>query len=268
MMTLENKFGFGKYKGSTIKDVWTGPTSNYQDTLKNYFIGFFRFVKTNYEQPTSFTIPHDYLPIEDFLANRVGEWNESFGDFNVVVSSKYLAIESAKSNLVIRVNREIQKIFSGRFDIPANKLYKGGTGKDTTLTESLKISSDSNYIIWCLKTIKNFCIVEEELEKLDQMDCHSLEKIIIKEIKPDLLEFKALYILSRIEIDDTIKTINSTKLKTIRQTRDEIIHNRDDFETRTFAEYAGYYAQDVMGYSDEEIDDIFDGDPDAYWNID
>jgi hypothetical protein len=35
-----------------------------------------------------------------------------------------------------------------------------------------------------------------------------------------------------------------------------------------YGEYAGSYAQDVMGYSDEEIYDAFDGEPDAYWNID
>ena len=35
-----------------------------------------------------------------------------------------------------------------------------------------------------------------------------------------------------------------------------------------YGEYAGTYAQHVMGYSDDVIDDAFDGDPDAYWNID
>ncbi len=35
-----------------------------------------------------------------------------------------------------------------------------------------------------------------------------------------------------------------------------------------YGKYAGTYAQDVAGYSDEVIDDAFDGDPDAYWNID
>ena len=42
----------------------------------------------------------------------------------------------------------------------------------------------------------------------------------------------------------------------------------DDEYDSHYGEYAGSYAQDVMGYSDEEIDDAFDGDPDAYWNID
>ena len=36
----------------------------------------------------------------------------------------------------------------------------------------------------------------------------------------------------------------------------------------TYDRYSGSYAQDVMGYSDDDIDTIFDGDPNAYWNID
>lgn len=39
-------------------------------------------------------------------------------------------------------------------------------------------------------------------------------------------------------------------------------------ESHHYSRYAGSYAQDEMGYSDEDIDTIFDGDPDAYWNID
>lgn len=41
----------------------------------------------------------------------------------------------------------------------------------------------------------------------------------------------------------------------------------DDYGT-SYGEYADTYAQDVEGYSDDVIDDAFDGDPDAYWNID
>lgn len=43
--------------------------------------------------------------------------------------------------------------------------------------------------------------------------------------------------------------------------------NYDDYGSN-YGEYAGSYAQDVMGYSDDVINDAFDGDPDAYWNID
>lgn len=36
----------------------------------------------------------------------------------------------------------------------------------------------------------------------------------------------------------------------------------------SYERYGGSYAQDEMGYSDDDIDTIFDGEPDAYWNID
>lgn len=41
-----------------------------------------------------------------------------------------------------------------------------------------------------------------------------------------------------------------------------------DYEDSYYGRYAGSYAQDVEGWSDDDIDDVFDGDPDAYWNID
>lgn len=41
-----------------------------------------------------------------------------------------------------------------------------------------------------------------------------------------------------------------------------------EYRESTYEEYNGSYVQDVMGYSDQDIDDAFDGDPDAYWNID
>lgn len=42
---------------------------------------------------------------------------------------------------------------------------------------------------------------------------------------------------------------------------------RDNYGTH-YGEFSGSYAQDVMGYSDDIINDAFEGDPDAYWNID
>lgn len=45
-------------------------------------------------------------------------------------------------------------------------------------------------------------------------------------------------------------------------------HSLQKYRESTYEEYNGSYAQDVMGYSDQDIDDAFDGDPEAYWNID
>lgn len=39
-------------------------------------------------------------------------------------------------------------------------------------------------------------------------------------------------------------------------------------EEPTYERYAGSYAQDEMGWSDDDIDTVLDCDPSAYWNID
>ena len=48
------------------------------------------------------------------------------------------------------------------------------------------------------------------------------------------------------------------------------LNSEDSFKNDEphYSKYVGSYAQDEMGYSDEDIDTVFDGDPDAYWNID
>lgn len=39
-------------------------------------------------------------------------------------------------------------------------------------------------------------------------------------------------------------------------------------EEPTYERYTGSYVQDEMGWSDDDIDTVLDGDPSAYWNID
>lgn len=49
---------------------------------------------------------------------------------------------------------------------------------------------------------------------------------------------------------------------------DEVENDAAHYERDTYDYYAGSYAQDEMGYSDDDIETIFDGAPSAYWNID
>lgn len=67
--------------------------------------------------------------------------------------------------------------------------------------------------------------------------------------------------------DNIRKQIPFTSLEDKEEEYD--LYGNDIYEERpTYSEYNGSYAQDVMGYSDQLIDDVFEGDPDAYWNID
>ena len=60
-------------------------------------------------------------------------------------------------------------------------------------------------------------------------------------------------------------------LELIAEDLEEEIYDDDyDFndEEITYRRYNGSYAQDIEGWSDDDIDIVFEGDPDAYWNID
>lgn len=65
-----------------------------------------------------------------------------------------------------------------------------------------------------------------------------------------------------------LQTYSPKGLRTVYSIDDNYESNSWDNYGTTYGKYAGSYAQDVMGYSDDVIDDAFDGDPDAYWNID
>ena len=60
------------------------------------------------------------------------------------------------------------------------------------------------------------------------------------------------------EVGDAIKK---------RYWNDDEYEDYDEYGSH-YGEFAGSYAQDVMGYSDDVINDAFEGDPDNYWNID
>ena len=85
---------------------------------------------------------------------------------------------------------------------------------------------------------------------------------VIKSCDNDEIRFELGYVVFIKEGKETKKTLR--ELQAI--PKETELHF--GYEPQHYSEYAGSYAQDEMGYSDEDIDTIFDGDPSAYWNID
>lgn len=104
------------------------------------------------------------------------------------------------------------------------------------------IADDPTYLTWCFSNVDNFLISQQTIEQI-----------------------KLLF--PKFPITDTV-------LKHVGDASDysDYLERKEDSvwanEVDTYEKYGGSYAQDVMGYSDDDIDTIFDGDPDAYWNID
>lgn len=118
------------------------------------------------------------------------------------------------------------------------------------------------------------------LDVFDKIDEIFVEKktyyFIYKEGKVGLLDYKRVFLLpciyeeiKNVGLSSAIVVENSIE-KEVRYNRNFEVKKGIDIEDdgQHYSMYAGSYAQDEMGYSDEDIDTIFDGDPDAYWNID
>lgn len=121
-----------------------------------------------------------------------------------------------------------------------------------SLTDVMDINP--SYIAWCLKccTGVNFVITSNTITQL--------------EVIYPFLKQTAFRKLCKKREDDYELWLTVEDDYDV----DEHFNNEtwDDSYSETYERYNGSYAQDVMGYSDDEIDTIFDGDPLAYWNID
>lgn len=112
-------------------------------------------------------------------------------------------------------------------------------------------TADPEYLDWCSINLDHFYINEQNLKLLSQ------SPINIK------LSEEALAALNKKKlIDDQRKEERRKEL--LSDDQDDNYYN----DRHTYDRYNGSYAQEMEGYSDQDIDDLFDGDPSAYWNID
>ncbi len=120
------------------------------------------------------------------------------------------------------------------YDLSAKIKFGRFSGK--TITDIIEI--EPTYIEWCIGHLDHFLISEE----------------VVNSIKEKYPTFSF-----------------SPKLERIIASKDEswqMQNCREIDDKPSYGKYYGSYAQDVEGLSDDFIDDVLDGFPDAYWNID
>jgi len=121
-----------------------------------------------------------------------------------------------------------------------NSLIKFGKYNGAILEDIAQ--SDANYINWCIINLDHFYLSEETVEILKSDSGFTISaKAILA------LEQKRLEMLDSSDSND---------------------YDYDSYDRRTYDDYNGSYVQDQMGWSDQDINDVFGGDADAYWNID
>ena len=110
----------------------------------------------------------------------------------------------------------------------------------------------------------------------------SLRMNRVKETCNMILDRKTKEILRRFEngeelTPEEIQIVEEVGLRLDREAEEELeeaedegsdYYDDDPYGWPQESQYAGTYVHDVVGWSDEMIDDVLEGDPDAYWNID
>ena len=122
-----------------------------------------------------------------------------------------------------------------------NTQLKFGMYKGSTIENISRFNY--NYISWCIANIDHFYISEETIEMLGS----KIKGFRLKEDAIATLKIKRSQMYNSKTSDD---------------------YEYDNYDRRTYDDYNGSYAQDHMGWSDQDINDVFGGDADAYWNID
>lgn len=126
-------------------------------------------------------------------------------------------------------------------------------GKFTGCTFAEVVEYNPGYISWVLENVSgSMCVFGDS---------------VIEELR---------LIFPHFEISSSFEAMRNQRIAEFEDWEDEDYGDQeyddrgfyDDYDPPTYGRYAVSYAQDEMGYSDDDIDTIFDGDPDAYWNID
>lgn len=112
---------------------------------------------------------------------------------------------------------------------------------------SVVIAMYPSYLCWCINKIPYFCISYTVIKQ-------------IRELFPAFIITESFYNHIDIYIDDYYVNDDEDYYEG---------NNRRIYEEEsTYERYGGSYVQDEMGWSDDDIDTVLDGEPDAYWNID
>jgi hypothetical protein len=116
------------------------------------------------------------------------------------------------------------------------------------------ILHNPEYIYWCINTIEEFRISNETLKQIRLL----IPSFIIPISFAGHIGEKSFVFENNVTDDFDNWCSENNEL--------DNWHSKES--EPTYERYNGSYAQDEMGYSDDDIDTIFDGDPLAYWNID
>jgi hypothetical protein len=295
---------FGKYKNRKFEEVLHGKIYwNVYPTLKAFLEDLIHFIC---DKEFEYKVQSPYFKIEEEDIELVKEISTHGMDF--FLTQKYIAFSNRlfwddKEKRADKTSKLLEKILSSDF-LVTTTLFKKGLNKAETSENTILINSDLDYLIWALKTVESFSVPPTFLNQ--NFKLMRLKTLKINRINSAIFEYKPIMEDFEYKFPDDIIKINQKKFEdkhslnfntegnfyTYKLSEDDMMikfgfyldesydpefesyadlfrsSSGEGYSRKSYGNYAGSYAQDIEGLSDDYIDNVFGGDEDAYWNID
>jgi hypothetical protein len=244
-MLLDQKFGFGKYCGLTLKEVYQGTQDISRDLVKSYV----DFVLKNDDD-----ILNKNTPLCKLMSFEVSE--------------NLIQIKSYKNKKVLKYNwtERIENVFRLRNNhldrSYIDSLDQFNITQYSKDKKSIVIAAcNPEYIAWCLVNLDNFSIDEDILEKLLSLEIYRFTGIKVSHNANDIYEYKSDIITSKSTFSQKVIDINREKNDIIAEREDQRDYenqqddynrrenNRDYFNAMTDGQLGSY--DDFEGSSDD-----------------
>lgn len=255
-MNIEDTFSFGKYKGLSIKEVYQGTKDISNDLIKQFLI---------YQISSGAYLPK--LDLNEFIFIDTQNLEVKDGYIQTMpLEDLYRGDWSRALQLLFRnrtMGSDIRKGLTS-FDFYNLKVYSKGKSKP------LIGSGNPYYLKWCIESIPDFYIEPKGIRTLEKMSSYSYLGIKVEFKTSDYFAYSPMIEEKKFSFFKKTLKINQDKFNSsqIQTPNKQGINHESGQQEPTFERYRGSYAQDTEGYSDQDIDDIFGGEPDASGNID
>lgn len=263
----ENKYGLLNWNGECISDpVYDDIILYKHSTIVDIHITWFVICRYN-DTFTLYELPHkqsliegcEYMDYKEFDDLRIHIEFERDGEKGVV-TYEGIILSSDKYNT-------IEKTFIGSYLVSKENKYGVLNVKGEEIIPCIYDS------IECHFSYGEFLVNEKTFETIRKALSSYIVSIDKKygaiddvgnEIAP------CIYDSIIFNKDGELIAKRSGEEKNLTPKVDSFIDRDYDYEYchPTYGKYSGSYAQAVAGWSDDDIDTVLDGDPDAYWNID
>jgi hypothetical protein len=288
---------FGRYKSKFFFEIIDGNIYFHTtSTVKKYIDDIFSFLFVN---DFNYKIEVPFFKIEDREKELISTIRHS-NCIEYFYTKKYIAIKTEEiwpEKWADDLSLFIEKILSSDFSKMRTLTKKGFENEEISKNSILK-NPDIPYLNWAFKNVEFFSVPPSFLKQTFRIKI--LKTFKINRLNTSIFEYTPIveeldYIFpqhileinqQRFEMNHNVIFNNDLEIyselidKSILYDKfgyylDENIQEKisedyedDYFEKETYEDYNGSYAQDQENLSDQFINDVFDGDPDLYWNID